>query len=295
MYYIVATCSTWSRGLPQMSGQPAHDSAAGELRRPVLPPTHTASTAGSVRVTCPALRGKLGCPSAAPCPGSSPGARPKCSPGRNMPRHVLDRRGRNVVTFIDDGEPVRRGDLGDVVATSQGREHRNVDDTAVFGPSPTCWPALANRWRTWARPPSPVLARRPQASNVVAGTIGPNVAKVTLTLSKGTVAEATVTHGASPAPARAHSSRPSPHRCPGCCSPVVQAVRALNVGRSTAYNLIATGDRKTVCVRRLRRVPIEAHPHLYQRAPPAGLEAGIVQRFPVGFAMVPGRASLTSR
>ncbi|GAC1386431.1 MAG: hypothetical protein NVSMB4_13620 [Acidimicrobiales bacterium] len=64
---------------------------------------------------------------------------------------------------------------------------------------------------------------------------------------------------------------PAPHPPHGCAPlppaliTVTQAARALGIGRSKTYELIATGDLEVVHIGRAARVPVEAIDELVQR------------------------------
>jgi hypothetical protein len=57
-------------------------------------------------------------------------------------QHIGERRGGNMVTFVDNNEPVPGGDLIDVRPPCQRRQQRNVNDPGRFRPAATHLSAL---------------------------------------------------------------------------------------------------------------------------------------------------------
>ena len=60
---------------------------------------------------------------------------PEPPPGGDLPDGVLERGGRDMVTFVGDDQPVPGGQLRDVVAAGQGLQGDDVDSAAQLRPA----------------------------------------------------------------------------------------------------------------------------------------------------------------
>jgi len=63
----------------------------------------------------------------------------------NLADHALEGNGRDVVAFVDDHEPISRGQFADVLPARQRLHHRDIDDGPADGQlrhaSVPIWPA----------------------------------------------------------------------------------------------------------------------------------------------------------
>lgn len=105
----------------------------------------------------------------------------------------------------------------------------------------------------------------------------------------------TVWRGADPGPSLVGAVAPPPSSAgpERLLLTVLQAAAVLGIGRTTAYQLIRSGDMEVVHVGRLTRIPADSLPAVVERLRSSGIRPRVGRSRPPGRVGVVGRADLS--